>query len=107
MLNDDHHVAIAVTSGPKATEVSDIPTENYTFKSKTVKVGDKSASVLLLQEILRARGFKGKNRKILKLTWKADENTIYALKTYQGSRKEILKADGLCGPATWKDLIAI
>lgn len=86
MLNDDHHVAIAVTSGPKATEVSDIPTENYTFKSKTVKVGDKNASVLLLQEILRARGFKGKYGKILKLTW---------------------KADGICGPATWKDLIAI
>ena len=36
-----------------------------------------------------------------------DANTIYALKTYQESRKEVLAVDGVCGPATWKDLIAI
>ena len=64
-------------------------------------------SVLLLQEILRARGFKGKNGKALKLTWTADANTIYALKAYQESRKEVLEVDGICGSATWKDLIAI
>ena len=57
--------------------------------------------------ILRARGFKGKNGKALKLTWTADANTIYALKAYQESRKEVLEVDGICGSATWKDLIAI
>lgn len=80
---------------------------SYMFTPETVKAGDKNTSVLLLQEILRARGFKGKNGKALKLTWKADANTIYALKTYQESRKEVLAVDGVCGPATWKDLIAI
>lgn len=79
----------------------------YMLEPKTVKAGDKNTSVLLLQEILRARGFKGKNGKALKLTWTADANTIYALKAYQESRKEILEVDGICGPATWKDLIAI
>ena len=79
----------------------------YMFEPKTVKAGDKNTSVLLLQEILRARGFKGKTGKALKLTWKADANTIYALKAYQESRKEVLAVDGVCGPATWKDLIAI
>ena len=79
----------------------------YMFEPKTVKAGDKNTSVLLLQEILRARGFKGKNGKSLKLTWTADANTIYALKAYQESRKEVLEVDGICGPATWKDLIAI
>ena len=77
------------------------------FNPETVKAGDKNTSVLLLQEILRARGFKGKNGKALKLTWTADANTIYALKAYQESRKEVLEVDGICGSATWKDLIAI
>lgn len=80
---------------------------SYMFNPETVKVGDKNTSVLLLQEILRARGFKGKDGKALKLTWTADANTIYALKAYQESRKEVLEVDGICGPATWKDLIAI
>lgn len=79
----------------------------YMFNPETVKAGDKNTSVLLLQEILRARGFKGKNGKALKLTWTADANTIYALKAYQESRKDVLEVDGICGPATWKDLIAI
>ena len=79
----------------------------YMFTPETVKAGDKNTSVLLLQEILRARGFKGKSGKALKLTWSADTNTIYALKAYQESRKEVLEVDGICGPATWKDLIAI
>ena len=79
----------------------------YMFNPETVKAGDKNTSVLLLQEILRARGFKGKNGKALKLTWTADANTIYALKAYQESRKEVLEVDGICGSATWKDLIAI
>lgn len=81
--------------------------EKYMFNPETVKAGDKNTSVLLLQEILRARGFKGKNGKALKLTWIADANTIYALKAYQESRKKVLEVDGICGPATWKDLIAI
>lgn len=81
--------------------------EKYMFNPETVKAGDKNTSVLLLQEILRARGFKGKNGKALKLTWTVDANTIYALKAYQESRKEVLEVDGICGPATWKDLIAI
>ena len=80
---------------------------SYMFNPETVKAGDKNTSVLLLQEILRARGFKGKNGKVLKLTWTADANTIYALKAYQESRKEVLEVDGICGSATWKDLIAI
>lgn len=80
---------------------------SYMFDPETVKAGDKNTSVLLLQEILRARGFKGKDGKALKLTWTADSNTIYALKAYQESRKEVLEVDGICGPATWKDLIAI
>lgn len=90
-----------------STETTNTEGGSYMFTPETVKAGDKNTSVLLLQEILRARGFKGKTGKALKLTRKADANTIYALKAYQESRKEVLAVDGVCGPVTWKDLIAI
>ena len=77
------------------------------FEPKLVKLGSEGTSVLLLQEILIARGFKGKNGKALTLSRKADENTIYALKAYQKSRNGVLSVDGIAGANTWKDLIAI
>lgn len=80
---------------------------NYMFEPKLVKLGSEGTSVLLLQEILIARGFKGKNGKALTLSRKADENTIYALKQYQKSRNGVLVVDGVAGENTWKDLIAI
>lgn len=79
----------------------------YMFEPKLVKLGSEGTSVLLLQEILIARGFRGKNGEPLTLSRKADENTIYALKAYQKSRNGVLAVDGECGENTWKDLIAI
>ena len=79
----------------------------YMFEPKLVKLGSEGTSVLLLQEILIARGFKGKNGKALSLSRKADANTIYALKQYQKSRNGVLSVDGECRKNTWKDLIAI
>lgn len=102
------------TSGSKPTKkpeaaIPETTTKGagYMFEPSLVKLGSTGTSVLLLQEILRARGFKGKNGKALSLSRKADENTIYALKAYQESRNGVLEVDGICGPATWKDLIAI
>lgn len=80
---------------------------NYMFEPKMVSKGDTGLSVLLLQEILRARGFKGKDGKDLKLDRDAGTNTIHALTKYQESRKGVLEVDGICGEKTWKDLIAI
>ena len=79
----------------------------YMFGCNEVKKGSTGNHVLLLQEILRARGFKGKDGKTLKLDREAGDNTIYALTEYQKSRKGVLKVDGVCGSATWKDLIAL
>ena len=79
----------------------------YTCTPDIVQLGSTGLSVLLLQEILIARGFKGKDGKALTLDRSAGENTIYALKQYQKSRKGVLEVDGICGTATWKDLIAI
>ena len=80
---------------------------NYMFETQTVKSGSTGLSVLLLQEILKARGFKGKDEKELELDRSAGTNTIYALTQYQKSRNGYLEVDGICGPATWKDLIAL
>lgn len=109
LLNDNHHVAIAVTSGSKSSNTSTNTSTGgkYMFEPKLVKLGSEGTSVLLLQEILIARGFKGKSGKTLSLSRKADANTIYALKQYQKSRNGVLVVDGECGENTWKDLIAI
>ena len=80
---------------------------DYTCTPDIVQLGSTGLSVLLLQEILIARGFKGKDGKALSLDRSAGENTIYALKQYQKSRKGALEVDGICGTNTWKDLIAI
>lgn len=80
---------------------------HYMFEPKMVSKGDNGLSVLLLQEILKARGFKGKDGKDLKLDRDAGTNTIHALTKYQESRKGVLAADGICGDKTWKDLIAL
>ena len=80
---------------------------DYTCTPDIVQLGSTGLSVLLLQEILIARGFKGKDGKALSLDRSAGENTIYALKQYQKSRNGVLEVDGICGTATWKDLIAI
>ena len=80
---------------------------HYMFEPKTVEKGDTGLSVLLLQEILIARGFKGKDGKALTLDRVAGTNTVHALKKYQESRKGVLEADGICGDKTWRDLIAL
>ena len=75
------------------------------FTPDTVKNGSNGLSVLLLQEILVARGFKGKDGKALTLDRSAGTNTIYALNAYKKSRG--MKQDGICDATVWKDLIAL
>ena len=77
----------------------------YMFEPATVAAGSTGFSVLLLQEILVARKFKGKDNKELELDRSAGTNTIYALNTYKKSRG--MKQDGICDAAVWKDLIAL
>lgn len=77
----------------------------YMFTTETVVAGSTGLSVLLLQEILVARKFKGKDGKELDLDRSAGTNTIYALNAYKKSRN--MKQDGICDAAVWKDLIAL
>ena len=79
--------------------------DRYMFEPKTVKLGSKGTSVLLLQEILVARDFRGADNQILSLDRVAGENTIRALNSYKKSRN--MKQDGICDAAVWKDMLAI
>ena len=94
-----HYVPPANTTETKAER------SGYMFNPEVVKNGSKGTSVLLVQEILKSRGFKGSDGKDLSLDREAGSNTIYAIKQYQKSRG--LTVDGVCGTNTWKDLIAI
>ena len=96
-------------TGSETTTPASAPTttkeDKYMFEPKIVKNGSTGTSVLLLQEILVARGFKGKDGKELTLDREAGTNTIYALNQYKKLRK--MKQNGICDAVVWKDLIAI
>lgn len=58
------------------------------FEMKTVQKGETGNHVLLVQEILRARGFKGKNGKDWQLDRFCDTQTVHTIKQYQKERKK-------------------
>ena len=77
-----------------------------TYKLDTVKRGDKGTSVLLLQEILKARNlYKGG------LDMKFGPATEKVVIDYQTARikagAKLGKADGIVGPKTWEDLLGL
>ena len=85
-------------------------TDGNTFKVRQIKTGDKGLDVLLLQEILMARGLYtgGLDRAFGKKTYDA-------LVKYQQTRIEAGadiggsdgKPDGICGVGTWNDLMSL
>ncbi len=82
------------------------------FTVKTVQKGEQGNHVLLVQEILRARKHKGKNGKALKLDKICDVQTVYAIKEYQRAREKaqpgsVGAIDGIAGPKTLRDMIAL
>ena len=60
-------------------------------------------SVLLCQEILRSRGFKGADGKLIQLSQKWDDNLEYAVKAYQKARG--MSQSGKVTVAVWKDML--
>lgn len=84
----------------------------YMFSVNTVKSGDSGNHVLLVQEILKARGFKGKDGKELTLDKQCGPNTVYAIKQYQKQREAADPGscggvDGIAGEKTLRDMIAL
>lgn len=86
--------------------------EDFSFKIKTVKKGENGNHVLLVQEVLKSRGFKGKDGKDLKLDKDCGANTVHAIKQYQKAREKVDPGicggvDGIAGEKTLRDMIAL
>ena len=84
----------------------------YLFTVNEVKKGEKGNHVLLVQEFLKARGFKGKNGQEINLDKDCGANTVYAIKQYQKARNKVDpgicgNVDGIAGPKTLRDMIAL
>ena len=77
----------------------------YMFSTKEIQKGSQGADVLLLQSLLRGKGFKGADKKALTLDGDFGDNTDYALKNYQ--TKKGLDADGCAGSKTWASIIGL
>ncbi len=96
------------TSKSNTTVNTTVKEVQYMFEPKVCKVGDCNTSVLLLQEILKARGFYSG-----KLDRKFEKELMIAVNKYQiermkqGKKLGNGKGDGICGQDMWRDLIAI
>lgn len=78
-----------------------------TYKVETVRMGSKGPHVLLVQEILLARGYRGADNKALKLDGEAGDNTMFAIAHYIDQRNKQpgvdLGSNDAWGPKCWAD----
>lgn len=68
-----------------------------------IRKGSKGEEVKTLQRLLKELGYKGENKKVIAVDGSAGGNTIYALSNFQKDRG--LKVDGVCGSATWNEIL--
>ena len=80
----------------------------YMFEPKICKVGDCNTSVLLLEEILKARGYyDGKLDRVFGKLLMNAVNKYQVERMKQGKKIGNGRGDGICGQDMWRDLIAI
>lgn len=108
------HVEDTKTKDNTTENTSENNTDKFEFVTSDVSLNSSGNVVLLLQEILRARGLKGADGKQIELDKNAGANTVYAINSYQSERRKHGvelgsngKNDGTCGQKMWKDLISI
>ena len=70
---------------------------------KQIQFGAKCAEVGIVQTLLNALGFKGKNGRILTVDHDFGQNVDYAVRFFQKSVD--LTPDGIVGPKTWDRLL--
>lgn len=96
------------TSSTTSSNTNTTKGEKYMFSPLTCKAGDSNTSVLLLQEILKARGYySGKLDKSFGKELMNAVNKYQIERMKQGKKLGNGKGDGICGQDMWKDLIAI
>lgn len=102
------HTVIVLNDGAK------IAANAYAFRVMYVSEGSEGSSVKLCQTLLKAKGYKGKNGKVLVIDGKCGVQTVSAINKYQEAmRKEGIelgkdgKNDGICGKKCWKSLLGL
>lgn len=88
------------TSSVKWSKGSD-----YVFGVKQIKLGDQGRDVVLMQRLLKIRGFKDDSGTALQIDGSFGKKSDQAVKGFQ--KKMNLKVDGICGPATWAALLDV
>lgn len=73
--------------------------------AEEVRYGDKCQSVWVLRTILRGRGYRTKDGKLIKRSRTFDSDCEYAVRCFQ--EKQELEVDGIVGKNTWKKLTAL
>lgn len=68
-----------------------------------LRKGSKGSEVFTVQSVLKAKGYKGDNGKVLALDKSFGGNTEYAVKSFQ--RDNGLAVDGIVGAKTWDKLL--
>ena len=89
------------------TQVKWKNTEDFMFSMSPVRLGTQSVDAYQLQVQLRARGFKGADKKQLSLDGSAGENTMYAYQCYCVARAKQgvdLNPD-VCDRKSWGDFL--
>lgn len=70
---------------------------------KVIKKGMKDPEVGTVQILLKAKGYKGKDGKVLQIDNSAGSNTDFAIRAFQ--KKNSLEVDGVVGSNTWNKLL--
>lgn len=79
---------------------------SYSFSLPQLQLGSRGVAVLLCQEILKARDFRGYDKKELDLDRSYGGNTRAAVLAFQESEPALVN-DGICGINTWKTLLGM
>ena len=76
------------------------------IETKQLKKGSKGPEVFAVQAILKGKGYKDEDGKVLQLDSDFGKRTEYAVKKYQADHAATCGAsDGIVGSKTWNSLI--
>lgn len=92
LLNDNHHVAIAVTTGAKVSTSSTTLTGTFQTRLPILRKGSSGTAVAMLQAMLG-----------VEVDGQFGNDTYDSLKVFQ--KNVGVKANGTCGIDTWKKVI--
>lgn len=103
LLNEKYHTAIEVGDGKIKEETNTTTGGMCNVELTVLKKSNKSIEVESLQILLKAKGYKGADKKVLAIDGSFGGNTEFAVKAFQKARG--LVQDGIVGPKTWSQLI--